>query len=130
MIVYIHRSNIDGKPFYVGLGKSYLRARNWSLPSRSLRWFDVARYGYTIDIIKMPNVFKAKELEGYYIQKFGRRAIDKDGTLVNKAQPEGPKFHQHEVFETINPTDTFLHPFMVWRYERARKKHMENLLAG
>lgn len=48
MIVYLHRSNVTGNVFYVGMGQSEKRAKQYG--GRPDFWMKVAEQGYTIEI--------------------------------------------------------------------------------
>lgn len=81
-VVYIHKRNIDGMVFYVGISTNL--DRPYQNKRRGKFWMDYTKkYDYTVDIIKTDLSWDdACIMEQYLIKKYGRRDLG-EGTLVN-----------------------------------------------
>jgi hypothetical protein len=93
--VYVHFSEIDNQPFYVGLGKNDNKCQDKSSrPKQSFdknsKWFEIAKNGYKIEIIsnkltKNQAYILERELIDTYGKKYNRHGelINPNGKLVN-----------------------------------------------
>ena len=80
-VVYFHINPLTNKVFYVGIGRP---KRAYHKHGRSQFWKnEVNKYGYIVDIIHEGlTIEEARNLEIFYIKRFGRRDLG-EGTLVN-----------------------------------------------
>jgi len=86
--VYLHRKQTNNEVFYVGRGKIATDRDRYRRPyakkSRTRQWHNtVKKYGYIVDIVHDNLTFEeANKLEVFYINRYGRRDLNK-GSLVN-----------------------------------------------
>ncbi len=83
--LYFHRNIKTGTIFYVGIGTTN---RPWAMNCRSQHWTNVVnKYGgFIVEFVHTNLTWEqAKKYEIKYIKKFGRKGLDKNGILVNKA---------------------------------------------
>lgn len=83
--VYRHRTETDGRVFYIGCGKTNNRPYNTYKGNRSKEWFDIyENEGLIVEIVlETENKGDALELESLLIQEYKR--ICDGGTLINKS---------------------------------------------
>lgn len=91
-VVYLHKNSITGEVFYVGSGafnRPYVKS------GRTKAWHEkVKEVGrYEVEIYKsFLRPYEALQLEAYLIKIFGRKGLDKCGTLVNRCQIGNSQF--------------------------------------
>lgn len=81
ILVYFHINSFTEEVFYVGIGLGY---RPYRFSGRSKWWNRIVnKYGFKVRVVHvLDNWDQAKELEIFYIQKYGRMD-NKTGVLVN-----------------------------------------------